>query len=215
MQYQLIKDLVDLVAEYNRSQVGSKDSAANFELFLDWVSSTKTNKILRVKNYESLEWEGKVEGRTIESVITTLLVRLNKYAKFHTKAILLNSDFTSQEDFIYLITLNSFGAMNKIDLIRRNIQDKATGTKIIDRLIKKGWVVQTNSKVDKRNKIVSLTKAGKRALETAMPMIRQVTNQITGNLNELEKQTLVMLLQKLEVYHNPFYNDEEVISDAL
>ncbi|MGQ8869951.1 MarR family winged helix-turn-helix transcriptional regulator [Myroides sp. TSA_177.3] len=209
MHYQLLKDLIDLVCEYNKKELHSKKDSISLDQFLDWLYLNKNKNVPLAINYDNLNWEGKQYGRTPESVINTLIVHLGKYAKFHSKAILDNIDFSSQEDFIYLITLKSFGEMSKIDLIKKNIQDKPAGNKIIDRLIKKGFIEQTDSKIDKRSKIVSITAKGLEVLNKKMPIIKDVTNLVTGDLTENEKYNLIMLLQKLDRFHNPIYNNEE------
>jgi len=209
MQYQLLKDVIDLMSEYEEAEL-SQDKVANLDQFLDWLFLNKNKNVPLALNYDNLYWEGKKEGRTPESVINTLIVHLSKYAKFHSKVILDNIDFSSQEDFIYLITLKSFGQMSKIDLIKKNIQDKPAGNKIIDRLIKKGFIEQIDSKVDKRSKIVFITNKGIKVLEDKMPVIKSVTNLVTGDLTESEKFNLIMLLQKLDRFHNPIYTNEEL-----
>ncbi|EHO13011.1 MarR family winged helix-turn-helix transcriptional regulator [Myroides odoratimimus] len=209
MRYQLLKDVIDLISEYEEVEL-SQDKVANLGQFLDWLFLNKNKNVPLALNYDNLDWEGKKEGRTPESVINTLIVHLSKYAKFHSKVILDNIDFSSQEDFIYLITLKSFGQMSKIDLIKKNIQDKSAGNKIIDRLIKKGFIEQIDSNVDKRSKIVFITNKGIKVLEEKMPVIKSVTNLVTGDLTENEKFNLIMLLQKLDRFHNPIYIDEEL-----
>src|SRR5690554_5295977 len=88
-------------------------------------------------------WEGKEKGRSPESVINTLIVHMNRYAKSYSKSAIYDSEFSTQEDFIYLINLKAFGAMTKMELIKKNIQEKPVGMQIINRLIENGWVDQT------------------------------------------------------------------------
>jgi hypothetical protein len=57
--------------------------------------------------------------RTPESAISTLLVHLNRYAKTYSKSAIMDSEFSTQEDFIYLINLKAFGEMTKMALIKK------------------------------------------------------------------------------------------------
>ncbi len=150
-------------------------------------------------------WEGKEGGRSIESAIATLFFQMNRYAKNYSKAVMHHSKFSTQEEFIYLINLNVYSKMTKMELINKNLHDKATGIKIINRLIKYNWVKQKTSTSDLRTKMLTMTHTGKQILKNQMPKIRQATNIVTGNLDEVEKQTLFYLLNKLHEFHHSIY----------
>ena len=134
-----------------------------------------------------------------------MLVHLNRYARTYSKAALHGSDFSTQEEFIYLINLRAFGPMTKMELIKKNIQEKPVGMQIIERLLSHGWIKQTDSMSDKRSKVVSLTKAGINALEKQMGKIRTATKIVAGDLSQAEKMELIRLLHKLDRFHHPIY----------
>jgi len=136
---------------------------------------------------------------------SNILVHMNRYAKTYSKSAMAGSEFSTQEEFIYLINLKAFGEMTKTELIKKNIQDKPVGILIINRLIKNGWVKQTDSKTDKRTKVISITDQGIQALEKQMQNIRLASKIVCGNLTEDEKYELIALLNKLEHFHNPIF----------
>lgn len=208
MDYSLIKELINLAEEFQQNNSVNNTYSNTIDGFKQWVSNTCTPTQTPVIN-----WEGKEKGRSAESVISTLIVHLNRYAKNYSKAAIHNTEFTTQEDFIYLINLNAFGAMTKMQLIKKNIQDKPTGMQIINRLIDKGWIDQKKSKDDKRSKIIQITNNGIAVLNQEMHKIRTATHIVTGNLSQHEKLELIRLLNKLEQFHNPIFlqnysNDE-------
>lgn len=201
MNYQLITELFQLVEKFDQDvEAGmySKDLAG----FKRWVSDGETDHI----QPNEPVWEGKENGRSPESVISTLIVHMNRYAKMYSKSAIHNSTLTTQEDFIYLINLKAFGAMAKTDLIRKNIQEKPVGMQIINRLINQGLIEQADSKEDKRSKIISISAKGISELERNMDKIRRATEIVTGNLSRSEKMQLIILLQKLEGFHKPIYS---------
>lgn len=202
MNYTLLKDVIHLLEEFE-TQASQKNHLQNLQGFKEWVTNSFLND---VQNYPEPEWENKENGRTPESAISTMLVHMNRYAKMYSRAAIADSSFSTQEDFIYLINLNAFGAMSKIELIKKNIQDKPTGMQIIGRLIKQGWVVQSKSDNDKRSKVISITEEGKEALNAQMGKIRQATTIVSGNLNHMEKMELIRILNKLEHFHNPIFH---------
>jgi len=201
MDFQIIKDALALLEEFNLKNKNSS-YPSNIDGFKSWISDQQS---LKTADHDDFYWEGKENGRSIESAITTLLVHLNRYAKNYSKSAISASDFSTQEDFIYLITLRSFGEMSKIDLIKKNIHEKPVGNLIINRLLKQGWIDQKDSTKDKRIKIIYITEKGENALDHQMTKIRQATQIVSGNLNHSEKKELLRILIKLDKFHQPIY----------
>lgn len=212
MNYILLHDIVDLLENFESSN-NYGIYPANVDGFCQWINDTKQNF-----DQPEMEWEGKINGRSVESLISTLLVHMSKYAKSYSKSAIHNSEFSTQEEFIYLITLNSFGSMSKMELIRRNKMDKPSGIQIINRLIKCGWIVQINSTKDKRSKILELTAEGKSYLNSKMDDIRKATKIVTADLTEKEKIELARILTKMDKFHQKIYNKnlnpDKLLQDA-
>lgn len=200
MNYELIRDILTLVESFEtKNQAG--DYSSNVDGFCQWIKYSKSDKV-----QPEIEWEGKINGRSVESVISTLLVHMNKYAKNYSRSAIYDSKFSTQDEFIYLITLNSFGAMSKTELIRRNKMDKPTGIQIINRIIKCEWVTQVDSTKDKRSKILEITEEGKAYLEFKMDDIRKASKIVTADLTDNEKHELARLLTKMDKFHQKIYN---------
>ena len=208
MNYRLVKDVIDLVQEFESQNEGSTSYDTSVEGFKNWIS-TNNNTIVNEPN-----WEGKENGRSAESVINTLIVHLNRYAKSYSKSAIFGSNFSTQEDFIYLINLKAFGEMSKMDLIKKNVHEKPVGMQIINRLINQGWIEQRNSKTDKRSKVISISETGLQALGNQMDKIRQATSIVTGNLSQKEKMELIRLLNKLDDFHQEIY-DKNIDTENL
>ncbi len=202
MNYPLLKDAIQLIEQFEVENAPENNYPADINGFKQWVAK----QYLEQETLTEPDWEGKKNGRSPESVINTLIVHMNRYAKTYSKAAILESDFSTQEEFIYLINLKAFGAMSKMELIKKNIQDKPVGMQIINRLIGQKWVIQSNSPTDKRSKILQITTKGLEVLEKQMGKIRLATQIVTGNLNPSEKMDLIRLLKKLEHFHQPIFS---------
>lgn len=202
MNYIFIKDILDLVEEFEVQNVGLKKSTVTVEDFKKWISTNYEPQSLTIEP----DWEAKEKGRTPESVINTLIVHMNRYAKSYSKSAIFGSDFSSQEDFIYLINLKAFGEITKMDLIKKNVHEKPVGMQVINRLIGKGWVEQADSKTDKRSKVLKITQKGIQTLEGQMDKIRRATEIVTGDLTKNEKMELIRLLNKLNDFHRMIYD---------
>ncbi len=200
MKYALIKNTIDLVEAFDSSNA-NQNYSNDIIGFKKWIAENYAENANVTETY----WEGKENGRTADSAISTLLVHMNRFAKNYSKAAISGSEFSTQEDFIYLINLKAFGEMTKMELIKKNVHEKPVGILIINRLITKGWVVQEESKKDKRSKVIAITNEGLQVLESQMGKIRKATNMVTGNLTETEKTELIRLLSKLNDFHKPIY----------
>lgn len=211
MNYQLIYEAVSLIEEFEKDQGKDQLSATDLNGFKRWIIDEFRDEF----DQDEPHWVGKEKGRSPESVINTLIVHLSRYAKAYSKSAIHDSDFSTQEDFIFLITLKAFGGMTKMELIKQNVQEKPAGMLIINRLIKKGWVDQKDSKEDKRSKIVSISEEGRKALQAHMDKIRMATEIVTGNLSYEEKMELIRLLQKLDEFHQPIYDENLATADLL
>ena len=203
MNFDLIKDTVALLEEFYSKNKNSL-YPSTVDGFKKWVFDQESQKYSN--DNISTDWEGKDQGRSPESAISTLLIHLNRYAKSYSKSVISDSEFSTQEDFIYLINLKTFGTMSKIDLIKKNIHEKPVGILIINRLLKQGWIEQNDSRDDKRTKLINITQKGLTVLENQMSKIRKATNIVSGNLTHSEKMELIRILNKLNQFHHPIYH---------
>src|SRR5690606_2472461 len=199
MKYELLKNVINLLEEFETENVLRKRYPNDIEGFKRWINANDEN--INNEPY----WEGKENGRSAESVINTLIVHMNRYAKSYSKSAIFGSEFSTQEDFIYLINLKAFGEITKMDLIKKNVHEKPAGMQIINRLISQGWVNQTASEIDKRSKVLKINDKGLKVLENQMDEIRKATKIVTGDLTHNEKMELIVLLNKLNDFHQSIY----------
>jgi DNA-binding MarR family transcriptional regulator len=104
------------------------------------------------------------------------------------------------------VTSVQFAAMQAIDLhgemeqsqIAQSIHyDKATIGGVIDRLEKRGWVERKANPKDKRAKLVSLIREGRKALEDLTPVVNALQDQVVANLSAEERALFIKLAQKV------------------
>lgn len=201
MNYTLIKDTIDLVEEFEQENLSEGKFSSNVNGFIAWLVG-RQNALAIV---EEPDWEGKISGRSAESIIATLIVHMNHYARNYFRAVISGSDFSTPEEVIYLIVLRFNAPLSKMELIKKNVHDKPVGMQIINRLISKGWVLQRDSEKDKRSKVISPTPAGLEALDELMEKVRLATNIVSGKLSTNEKNQLITLFKKLNDFHQSVY----------
>lgn len=200
MNFDLIKTVVELVQQFTEQNKDKTLYSDDLQGFKKWINDS----FKEGSEPEDPLWIGKQSGRSSDSVINTLLVRIGRYAKMYSRSI-GKSFFSSQDDFIYLISLKTMGAMTKMELIRHNASEKSSGVLIINRLIHNQWIEQTVSQKDKRTKCIHITAKGLAVLEEHMDEIRKASKVVVGNLTHSEQMFLIAILSKLDQFHDSFY----------
>lgn len=200
MAHSLFRDLISLTEEFELEFASDEINVANFSIWLSERYSYHTQA-------SELDWEGKIKGRSAESIINTLLVHLYKYAKIYSKIAIADAPFSTMEDVIFLINLLHFGSMSKKQLIEMNVQEKSTGIQIINRLLSTGFITEQVDVNDKRSKLIAISTKGESELLAHMDKIREASRIVVGNLTEKERFQLIQLLQKLENFHKERVKD--------
>lgn len=209
MDNAFINDLNDLARKFhdeNLNNLYSKDILG----FKKWISD---ENIINEQINSEPDWKGKEYGRTSESVISTLLVHLNRYAQRYGAAAIAGSDFVAQDDFIYLINLKAFGKLTKDDLIKKNVHNHTDGLAVISRLETNGWI-ESADELSNTSNLIQISEKGNTALENQMNKIRKATSMVAGDLNHQERIELIKILTKLELHHQSFFKKCD-ISDLI
>lgn len=206
-KYLLIKQLVDKVAEYEK--ILSSDDEMNLEGFSNFISQPTNSSFLQKRNLSgTLELEVQEKGNKKETTIAILVTFIYRYAKLYAKKVLQDSCISTLDDFSYVIMLLTHESLSKTELIQKNVHEKTTGMEIIKRLIKQNLIYQFDDKVDKRSQRVAITEEGKQAIFSILHRLEDVSTIMTGNLTELEKNSLNAILKKLDHFHfDIFMND--------
>jgi len=207
-KYLLIKQLIDKVAEYEQHL--DSTTQMSLESFTNYLNNPSSNSEIKKRNLAGpLEMATQEKGNKQETTIAILVTFIYRYAKLYAKKVLQNSAITTLDDFSYLIMLLTHESLSKTELIQKNVHEKTTGMEIIKRLIKHGHVSQFDNKQDKRSQRVAITENGKRAIFSILHQLEDVSTIMTGNLTELEKNSLNSILKKLDHFHfDIFMNDK-------
>ena len=94
-----------------------------------------------------------------------------------------------------LIVLWKKNQVNQQEIANRVQKNKASLTPLIDSLVKKKLIIRSEDPVDRRNKIISLTRAGQQYKKKFAPMMTELYGLIKGNIpDEILQQTTAILL---------------------
>lgn len=97
-----------------------------------------------------------------------------------------------------LAVLNKFKTQSASDLKRHTTLEMDKITRIVDRLVERGFVLRKQDKSDRRRVVISLSAAGRRATKQLEATIAGMEREFLGALNATERQRLYDLLARLQ-----------------
>lgn len=100
---------------------------------------------------------------------------------------------------LLLIQIDQRTDTSQVELAELLFKDVASVTRMIELLVKRGFLVREENKEDRRKKDLKITGKGKEILRLAVPIIKKNREIAQQNLNEEEIQTLFNLLNKIIV----------------
>jgi len=107
------------------------------------------------------------------------------------------SDDLTPTQFSALVKLHAEGAVSQNLLGRLTAMDTATIKGVIDRLAARGYVDARPDPDDSRLRILALTPLGSAAVERALPLAADITEETLAPLGARERATLLLLLRRL------------------
>lgn len=155
---------------------------------------------------------------TIENMqVGVLLGRIELLLQFYARKAMQHLPIKNFEEFRYLGMLFFMGEVRKSELIYHSLLDFSTGTHLINRLIKNGWVEETEDNTDGRAKIVKLSATGMQIQEELRPQIMLIFEMLFGNISSEDKNLIIKALSDIDTLHSGFfmefknYNIKEIL----
>jgi DNA-binding MarR family transcriptional regulator len=211
--YDLIHQLINLVAEMETENQGNEVSLQDFTGFLlNKVGKTTASTGDSEVRFGANDSAALDIAYQLDNNISRSFVFMSRYAKYYLKKAMDGTPLQTAEDFTALAILLTHPHLSKTELISYNLQEKTSGTEVIRRLIANGLVSQWDDTKDKRSKHIAITDEGKELLYQVFVHTNYVGKIITGKLTVAEKFTLQYLLQKLENFHLEHYEKKAVSS---
>lgn len=87
--------------------------------------------------------------------------------------------------------------LNQKELADKLLKDQANTTRILDKLVKKGWVQRLDALNDRRAYLIYLTAEGKHIIEEAYPHIVQVKEKVAKGFTDPEIESLKTMLNRI------------------
>lgn len=135
--------------------------------------------------------------REIHTMAGHLIRRLNQISVgvFTDRMTDLGVDI-SPVQFAALVEMRAHPGIDQATLAGAIAYDKATLGKVIDKLEERGLLTRAISTRDRRARTLTISEKGERLLDTVFPEIEAFQVDILSGLSELERDTLLSLLEK-------------------
>jgi len=211
--YKLIHQLIHFVEELEEESSGREVTIQDFTGFLVSKSIEPNQTVNESETrFGTVNPDAVKRAYQLDGNIGRHFVHMSRYAKSYIKKTLEGTPLLTGEDFTALAILLTHDHLSKSELINLNLQEKASGTEVIKRLVSAGLVMQSDDQQDKRSKNVSITTTGKNLLYRVFVDMNYVGKMITGRLTVAEKYMLQYLLQKLEDFHQEHYMKKTILN---
>lgn len=127
---------------------------------------------------------GFVMGFVYRRMSNLLLQRLKPY------------DITPEQWTVLFYATRSEGIIQR-ELGERAGKDKPTTTRIVDHLVRKGWVIRRPDRQDRRAVLIEATEAGRELVRQTEPIELDTLEEAAACLTPDERQMLLGLLHRL------------------
>lgn len=104
----------------------------------------------------------------------------------------------SRMQFVILKKIAESEGLNQNELAWFVKRNKSSLTRMIDTLIRKGFITKTTSKTDKRANCLHLTDEGRSIIERAIPHFRALAKLIEQDLSDDEIAQTIEILKKIQ-----------------
>ena len=137
-----------------------------------------------------------IEKPRLDDSLDFKLVRVVNKLRCQIGRQLKHLDITS-EQWVVLARLWEQDGLTQKELAEKILKDQANMTRILDKVVKKGWVQRLDALDDRRAYHLYLTSEGKRLVETTYPLVVQMKEKLANRLTDQEIKTLMALLDKM------------------
>ena len=105
----------------------------------------------------------------------------------------------NKEQFVVLKKLKLDNGITQNELAEKTYRNKSSMTRLLNKMISKGYVVKKQLLTDKRKNGVFITQKGEEILNATLPIIKKMMDLIEENITQNEKQQLINTLKKIQL----------------
>lgn len=123
---------------------------------------------------------------------TTRLVKLNFHQTFKNAGLNL-----TPEQWVVLDLLNNCNGLSQSDLAEQSFKDAPSISRIIDTLVKKGYVQRKAAANDRRKFEIFLTPEGRKTVETLLPIVNDLRARSWQHLSSKDYEEFLRIMNQV------------------
>lgn len=196
-RYRLLKDLLPHLETFEKQSQGNDlmdfSSFLRKELLSAPLSGDEIPDFTIAKNHRPEQFA--------EVEFSTLLVDLYRFGKHYVKKALLLTEINTLEEFGFLASLIKTPGLLKTEIIHLHLMEISSGTEVLKRLIRSGFIHEKQDERDKRAKRLFLSEKGRVTILAAFYEMYKASKIIRGNLTDEELAHTTQVMEKLSAFH--------------
>jgi len=149
------------------------------------------------------ETKGKLVGGVIPGITDGLLLkiigRIAKLNFFYATLALKGTGLNHLEEFGMLLAIKKLGTPRKIDVLNDSLFEISSGSDMLTRLRKRGFISEHADKKDKRSKRVRITASGEKAINKSTLGITKNAHMMLHTMPMEDKELCINLLKSIEI----------------
>lgn len=178
-------------ADYRKDHPNSE-----FEDFCRFYLKSTAIKPLRQSTLKSLP------PLDTDSMFMMTVTRATLAFWVYMRIALKDTPLPSIESIMFCSALNNLGESRKTDIINTAMMEISTGTDILNRLIKKGFINQRIDPEDKRSKLLTLSPSGLTALKKCYKKAGMARKLFLADITDDDKKLVAQILGPVQEKHS-------------
>lgn len=134
-----------------------------------------------------------------KTVFYTIEKTIKSYRKFSQRNFLKVVDDITIDQKLILQYINEFPELSQKEIAELVFKDNASLTRMIDLMVKKGFLVRSENQADRRRHKIEITPKGKEVLNKLTPVISDNREKALSGLTQEDLDELDRLLNKILV----------------
>ena len=141
---------------------------------------------------------GKFMPFTPDGMLMRLVGRIFKLHSIYTIAALEGTGINTVDEYALLNTVQQLGEPRKTEAIYASLQELSTGTDMLNRIKKLGYISEYADKEDKRSKRLKVTPKGEKVLVLCRKRISQLAEIMFHDMADDDKRLCFQLMKGVE-----------------
>jgi DNA-binding MarR family transcriptional regulator len=141
---------------------------------------------------------GKFMPTSPDGMLMRLIGRIFKLHTLYTATIMEGMGINTIEEYSLLNTVQQLNEPRKTEAIYTALLELSTGTDMMNRLKKLGYISETDDKEDKRSKRIKVTPKGDKVLITCRKRVSMLASMMFHDVSEDDKRLCFQLLKSVD-----------------